>query len=126
VFCWVKSIPVLARSAILCASVVIGLVLCQVAYATNESSYKKGFNEAATDWSCLAHPPTQPGADCGYIEFDPGDICYSNNTRDHIDNVTACDDGYIMGFVHWCSSDQNACVNLVKHTGFPEVVRTIH
>jgi hypothetical protein len=96
----------------------------QVAFGTNESSYRMGFTQAATDWGCLGTPSDKPGEDCGYGYFNPtDDVCYASNP--HVDNVTACDDGYIAGYVHWCSSDQKDCVNLVKHVGFPEIVQTL-
>jgi hypothetical protein len=79
--------------------ILVAYFIYQVAFATNESSYRKGFNEAKTDWNCLA-----TSGDCDYPYFNSGDVCYPKN----IDNMTACNDGYIAGFVNWCGNSQAA------------------
>jgi hypothetical protein len=40
------------------------MTIGQTAHATNESSYKIGFNGAITLYHCIAHPPPAP-EDCG-------------------------------------------------------------
>ncbi|MGC2683922.1 MAG: hypothetical protein WA323_18845 [Candidatus Nitrosopolaris sp.] len=91
-------------------------VFCyQVAYGTNESSYNYGFKTATYASKCLAHP-SFPGDDCSrsYISPDWGCSPDSEATSNVVTNQTACNDGFVTGFVHWCASDMQGCIGQVK------------
>jgi hypothetical protein len=89
----------------------------QLAYATNESSYKIGFNGAVTLYHCFAHRPTAQDEDCGMVSnSSPSYECWSDKS---MTNTTACNDGYIAGFVHWCTSDENGCISIFKSNAQP-------
>jgi len=75
----------------------IEIFFYQVAYATNESSYKLGFNNAMVEYHCYAHTSMKPGEDCGYIELAPSDACYTQNNP-QMTNKTVCSDGFYNGF----------------------------
>ena len=78
------------------------------AKATNESSYRWGYDNAVAEYKCLAH--VTPDGDCGVTTAtSSGDFCWS-----HVSNATACNDGFFSGYVHWCASDMKSCINFLK------------
>jgi hypothetical protein len=91
-----------------------------LAYATNESSYQSGYKNAIQVSSCIATQiRTDSGDDCsrGTVSYYWG--CGVDNPSDTgnisaVTNKTACNDGFINGFVHWCGTDQKGCAVVLK------------
>jgi hypothetical protein len=111
---YVITIPLL----LLAASTVPAL-----AWATNESSYNAGYKNAMQVAKCTATQVfTNNGDDCGRGEVSYYWTCGIQNPSDTGDisavtNKTACDDGAVNGFVHWCSTDNNGCAAVIKSGG---------
>lgn len=86
--------------------------------ATNESSYKLGYDGAFDIFRCLTHP--QPSGsvcdDQGYT-FNQYDVCINDKA---LTNQTA--DGYADGFVHWCASDLVGCSKQVRADAIPHML----
>jgi hypothetical protein len=108
------------RLPLMLALASIGLLFSQVAYATNESSYKLGYVKGESNYTNCTFPEDKYGniADCD----KPSDACY--NPLSHVDstygvmtNKTACIDGFVNGWSHVCqvgardgaSGDKVAC-----------------
>jgi hypothetical protein len=87
----------------------------QVAYGTNESSYKYGYGQGKSEWvNC-----TDFDADCsdGLSDCHSPVTTYAKNSTsgyydirtDHYDimtNTTACIDGYVHAWNHVCNQKQ--------------------
>jgi hypothetical protein len=87
----------------------------QVAYGTNESSYQYGFRDAVVMYSNCAIRE-EVGGNC--IEYGialPMSQChvatYHIPVQGIVTNSTACVDGYIDGWKHWCNSDAKTCAS---------------
>ena len=96
----------------------VGFVLtAQTAFATNESSYKVGFSIAIDQYSGCndTDDSTCPSNDVAISE------CYKGTTDDKglvvVTNSTACMDGYVNGFKHWCQQDTKVCIDVVTKCG---------
>ena len=96
-------------------AILVGYAWYQIAFATNESSYMYGLEHSGGLFHCWAHPAFI-GDDCGHNPSEPVNYCMHANDEltNQITNSTACADGFITGFVHWCSNDQNGCISLLK------------
>ncbi|MFZ0221600.1 MAG: hypothetical protein WAM42_07890 [Candidatus Nitrosopolaris sp.] len=107
------------------AAFLVGYFCCQVAYGTNESSYKYGFNTAIDNLTNLITVPpswnTQVPNICDTQDGCPGsddaqNYCLTGQVA-KVTNSTACIDGYVNGWRHWCTEDsyKNAeyCTDLV-------------
>jgi hypothetical protein len=79
----------------------------QVVYATNDESYRFGYNFATENWG--AGTPLKSDQIWG--------LC--NDQTRGISNETACVDGIVNGWEHWCKSDTSDCVNDMLHLEFP-------
>lgn len=101
----------------------------EVAYGTNESSYRIGYNTAIANLTNLITvPPPGSTPENGNI-CDTQDGCPSSDDAQNycmaigvgVTNTTACVDGYVNGWKHWCLEPYNApyCVNLVTGGAFP-------
>ena len=84
-----------------------------LAFATNESSYKYGYNAAISNLTNLITVPsswnTQAPNICDTENGCPGsddvqNYCLTGET-DKVTNSTACIDGYVNGWRHWCTED---------------------
>jgi hypothetical protein len=71
---------------------------------TNEHDYQAGFKAAEGDYADC----TNGGCDLRYGN-DVVDYCSGSA----IDNLTACQDGYINGWKHWCESDVGLFVQVM-------------
>jgi hypothetical protein len=84
----------------------------QVAFGTNESSYSWGYTGAVSIYQCAARAIQDPHEDCNDgQDYYPSAICW---TRNEITNLTACNDGYLDGYAHWCASDEKHCAQLIR------------
>jgi hypothetical protein len=104
------------------------------AKATNESSYQVGFSAAYSGYDCYATDP-----DCDAPTTNATDECslplpsYDQSAhwglapgfshmqlkdvpllKDVLTNSTACEHGFIDGFVHWCSLYTIHCSRLLR------------
>jgi hypothetical protein len=86
-------------------ALLIGYGIYQTVYATNESSYKTGYSLGSDDsnWKRA----------CTDFESDCNTSCGVTS------NDTACTDGYIVGWEHWCSGNLELCEKLVMNGLFP-------
>jgi hypothetical protein len=85
----------------------------QLAYATNESSYKFGYESGKVMW----HTCVNPDADCetAVPACTDHQVSYINgvaNIEPPPDNQTACQDGFIHAWNHMCA---------IKTKGYDEV-----
>jgi hypothetical protein len=77
----------------------------QVAYGTNESSYQHGYRTAIAIY------------ECGVIQTSDCDTPTSDDVNTvcvNTSNSTACMDGYLNGWSHWCSTDSKDCATLAQ------------
>jgi hypothetical protein len=84
-----------------------------VAFATNESDYKYGYDWAYGFYKCGVNPHDE----CGLPDSD--NINWECNATIHhqITNSTACIDGYYNGFIDWCHGDKAACGRIILGGG---------
>jgi hypothetical protein len=74
-----------------------------LAYATNEGSYKLGYNTAFNAYKCVYTD------DCDMVgsQSPVYDLCalgvHSTIEKPTVTNTTACSDGYVNGWKAWCS-----------------------
>jgi hypothetical protein len=88
-----------------------------LAKATNESSYKYGFNNAVSDYeSCYQG---LSAGDCNVSSSDPLSQCYVGAGSGNVTNSTACTDGYMNGWKHWCNHNAKDCAELTTSDLFP-------
>ena len=92
-----------------------------IAHATNESSYKTGYNGAFDIFRCLATPTVSNECDGQGYTFNQYDVCTTSNFRP-VSNMTACADGYADGFARWCASDVIACSKQVRADAIPHML----
>jgi hypothetical protein len=92
------------------------LMTTTLAWATNESSYKEGFNNAFDGYNCVQTE------DCDIIANNGGElICNNQLDNPHVSNSTACIDGYVDGWKHWCNIDMKDCLADILVGYFPDV-----
>ncbi|MGC2575898.1 MAG: hypothetical protein WA364_30720 [Candidatus Nitrosopolaris sp.] len=90
-----------------------------LAYATNESSYKYGYDNVPVIAKCEARSVlTNNGDDCARGEITPGWACVVDKSTPAVTNNTACNDGFVNGFVHWCAGDMKGCAAVIKSGNF--------
>jgi len=87
----------------------------QWVYGTTESSYKRGYWLGFFDYSCLNPSDGEPCS--GQYAHQMSDLCSvinagSDTILSGITNSTACKDGYIDGWAHWCKTDAKDCDTL--------------
>jgi hypothetical protein len=89
-----------------------------LSYATNEGSYKYGFNNAVSDYeTCYQGWTGTEGCNIGSDE--PISECYVGAGPGNVTNSTACFDGYMNGWKHWCRENAKDCVGLTTADIFP-------
>lgn len=92
-----------------------------VAYATNESDYKWGYQYGFNNYQCL-NPPPGTGDPCSPSSLQdqtnmtvaagcthPNPACYPQTG---IANQTAYKDGFLQGWAAWCKTDSVHCDQL--------------
>jgi hypothetical protein len=108
----------------------------QVVYATNESSYRFGYDTTVKTARCIATQiRTDNGDDCNRGIISNQWVCGDPNNPDsdnalsispytgfhtttiYVTNQTACNDGVFNGFAHWCSTDVKGCAAIIKEDG---------
>jgi hypothetical protein len=101
----------LVLALFLMSPTLVGIMQLQQAYATNESSYKYGFQAGKSEWQSCAY--TNGEGDCTAAHDYCSDwirgsvynatIGYDMQTYlGHVSNVTACVDGYVHAWNHVC------------------------
>jgi hypothetical protein len=104
------------------AAFFVGYFAYQVAYGTNESSYKIGYNTAVDNYTNLITVNPDNTARCdtqdGCPQHDDAQK-YCLSIGSGVTNATACIDGYVNGWKHWCSTDLKMCANMVMGDTFP-------
>ncbi|MGC1931023.1 MAG: hypothetical protein WA667_18795 [Candidatus Nitrosopolaris sp.] len=101
------------------------------AYVTNEGSYKYGFKVGFSDYQCAS---TDFDCDSPYND-NAIHRCYigANDTGWPtppyaqglvVTNVTACIDGYVNGWKHWCNTNAKDCAFWTTKGVFPEEITT--
>jgi len=117
----------------LAIAALVAIFCYQVAYGTNEISYRFGYKTTVNTASCIATQiRTDNGDDCNRGIMSPTWVCGYPNDPDAdnalninpntgfytpkivVTNQTACNDGFYNGFVHWCSTDVKGCVDVLK------------
>ena len=95
------------------------LVTPAIAHATNEGSYKFGFSVGFSDYNhCFDNDAD--ALDCSPPDNDaPLQVCVNNPVNHEVTNSTACIDGYVQGWQHWCKSDAKDCVDFMLSGRFP-------
>ena len=95
------------------------LVTPAIADATNEGSYKFGFSVGFSDYNhCFDNDAD--ALDCSPPDNDtPLQVCVNNPVNHEVTNSTACIDGYVQGWQHWCKSDAKDCVDFMLSGHFP-------
>jgi hypothetical protein len=97
--------------AILLLSSLLLLMLTGIVSATNESSYKYGYNVGFGTYKCLSEDTRYLAGTCdGFpgsndINTDCVSLAGGQDT-----NSTACMDGVIQGWSHWCTQYTKECV----------------
>jgi hypothetical protein len=82
-----------------------------IAHATNESSYQYGLKQGFSDYNTAV--TNSADADMPSSSWDV------QTCQHHVDNSTACVDGYIDGWKHWCKSDGVDCGTWAANKIFP-------
>jgi hypothetical protein len=90
-----------------------------IAHATNEGSYRFGYSAGHDDYyNCFI-------GDCSPPEpNEVGGICVVGNQA--VTNSTACVDGYVQGWQHWCKSDTKDCVEYMMEGRLPGAIISAH
>jgi hypothetical protein len=94
-----------------------------LAYATNESSYLVGYQQATHQYpGCTIIDPG--GSEPGCPDSDAAIYsCYKGETLFHtsetVTNVTACMDGYVNGFNHYCKEHVKDCAENTINGNIP-------
>jgi hypothetical protein len=101
------------------------LVTPAIAHATNEGSYIFGYSAGYDDYhNCFIGDSTRIG-DCSPPSNDEAlGICVVGNQA--VTNSTACLDGYIQGWQHWCKSDTKDCVEYMLEGRLPGALISGH
>jgi hypothetical protein len=85
-----------------------GLPMPKAVYTTNEGSYKWGYSGAIDEYTGCQTSPDDCAAPSG------NGICAWQIT-----NATACLDGYLNGWKHWCVSNAKTCADFTTYGMFP-------
>jgi hypothetical protein len=89
-----------------------------LSYASNEGSYKYGFNSAVSDYeTCYQGWMGTEG--CSIGSDQPISECYVGAGSGNVTNSTACTDGYMNGWKHWCNHNAKDCAELTTSDLFP-------
>lgn len=101
------------------AAFLIGMFCYQVAYgATTEDNYQYGYKVGRQGYDC-----SNFDADCdnGLTSCDYGYVhgTGSGNQTFTVTNKTACFDGFVNGWEHWCNTDLALCAKYVLSNVFP-------
>jgi hypothetical protein len=100
------------------------LVTPAIARATNERSYKWGFSVGFSDYN---HCFDINALDCSPPNNDaPLEVCVSNPVNHEVTNSTACIDGYIQGWQHWCKLDLKDCGQFTMEGHLPGALISGH
>ena len=97
--------------------VLTGLVLtsAQTAFATNEGSYQEGYHQAISFYGpYCAGDPNADGPGCPANDAAIS-ACYKGTVDDKygtVTNSTACMDGYMNGWKHWCKGNVKDCADM--------------
>jgi hypothetical protein len=95
------------------------LVTPAIAHATNEGSYRFGYSAGYDDYhNCFIGDCSPPSND------EALGICIVGNQA--VTNSTACLDGYIQGWQHWCKSDTKDCVEYMLEGRLPGALISGH
>jgi hypothetical protein len=93
------------------------LLIPGIVLATNERSYKFGFNLGVDDYK---HCFDNDAPDCSPPNNDESlTICVNSPVNQDVTNSTACLDGYIQGWQHWCKSDIKDCAEFTMEGLLP-------
>jgi hypothetical protein len=98
----------------------------QVAYGTNESSYQWGYKSGREGYECSNYDADcdnglgtcDIGAKLSYGIVTPPGVPHLEGS---VTNRTACLDGYVNGWKHWCNDDLSLCAKFVMSNVFPGV-----
>lgn len=105
------------------ALALVGLLGQHTAFATNESSYKSGLEWGFDDYQDGSHDSDSSGPAIGEDTHE----CMIQHNNDYstppgLTNSTACRDGYLAGWEHWCKSDGVNCASWVSLGFYPSIV----
>src|SRR5215831_12488432 len=115
--------------------IVIPLLLLTPAltWATNESSYKLGYDSASIIFTCISHDDKVPSESAcdrqtpySFNQYDTCGYRYSPPSHEDIltlSNMTACTDGYADGFTHWCVKNLALCEIQVRANTIPHIIQ---
>jgi hypothetical protein len=102
-------------------AVLLGIFCYQVCYGTNESSYKIGLSNGfsigcqyTTPIDCAPWYPANNTVNDACHLGQHGGPQYVKEDTYYITNSTACEDGYAVGFAHWCVTDKANCIGEIK------------
>jgi hypothetical protein len=106
------NLVVVSKMRILTVPILLAVVLLSapVVWATNESSYKYGYEAGFGTYQCRI---TEGGCDGPGIATNESSIdCVSiaANSGGQDTNSTACQEGFVDGWTHWCTSHVNSCI----------------
>lgn len=106
-------------------SIAAMLLVTQAALATNESSYQWGLKAGFGTYQCRV---TESGCDGpGVSSNDINTDCIglaSANSGGQVTNSTACMDGFIAGYTHWCSQHAKDCIKIDAEAPKPNYNQT--
>jgi hypothetical protein len=90
--------------------------------ATNEHDYQAGSKSAVLYYTCLMKPVDDqwcdPPGPNDHINYCQG-LLTDTHKEWRIMNVTACVDGFISGWKHWCTTYTKDCAFVVTNDQFP-------
>jgi hypothetical protein len=99
--------------------VLVDLVGAQYAHATNESSYKYGYKDGYDTYNGCGGDT----ADCDWPDnFAAVHDCERGANDNNVTNSTACFDGFINGWKHWCNDvDPKTCAWFTTNDFIPAI-----
>lgn len=92
----------------------VGMFCYQVAYGTNKSSYHYGWLAGFGTYQCRITEGGCDGPGVSSNDINTDCVGLAANSGGQDTNSTACTDGFIAGFVHWCGIHQKDCVSVFK------------
>ena len=98
-------------------AVLVAIFCYQVAYGTNESSYQWGYKSGREGYECRNYDADcnnglgtcDIGAKLSYGIVTPPGVPHLEGS---VTNRTACLDGYVNGWKHWCNTTYRYVPNL--------------
>jgi hypothetical protein len=104
----------------------VAIFFYQVTYGTNESSYQWGYKSGKEGYECSNYDADcnnglgacDIGAKLSYGIVTPPGVPHLEGS---VTNKTACLDGYVYGWKHWCNGDLSLCAKFVMSNVFPGV-----